>query len=505
MSTTTKNWFIVFCLVLGLISKAQCFAKRALENENLEDNDENYDYIDYDYTGNYNDSDNDNNDNHDSKSAITSMGQNPPYFEQTNVHVTADPNSDVILNCDVRNFHVNNVVIWSKDETVYANGQYTLNKRVETLKNNSIVLKNIKPDDAGTYYCEVLPEKIRLEVVLDVSKMLNIQCDGRDVIDRKIVFRQGESHICECKSRGSNEANIKWSVNGNRFDETLGELIHGSIILNGIEDHHNGIYQCLDDDGSEKPKHGMFIIEVLFPPKVTTHRHHINTEIGGNAELYCDYKGNPIAITTWLKNNQPIKYSEKYMITYAMEKHFNRSTLTVKDVTMEDLGEYICRAENSIGSNELRTHLMLEPEKGQLENVVIDGKKVTLHWLVRSLQPLSEAVLDYKMSGSYTWSSTTVIHTQRHENGIWKVTHEMELIEGEWQTRMKTKNIMGWSKFSAPFVFKIEDEDDFNNETSNDKLAMAGFGVTRSASTTVFNSLLQSILILTLGVQIYML
>lgn len=42
---------------------------------------------------------------------------------------------------------------------------------------------------------------------------------------------------------------------------------------------------------------------------------------------------------------------------------------------------------------------MLEPEKGQLENVIIDGKKVTLNWLVRSLQPLSEAVLDYKMSG----------------------------------------------------------------------------------------------------------
>lgn len=42
---------------------------------------------------------------------------------------------------------------------------------------------------------------------------------------------------------------------------------------------------------------------------------------------------------------------------------------------------------------------MLEPEKGQLENYKIEGKKITLHWLVRSLQPLSEAVLDYKLSG----------------------------------------------------------------------------------------------------------
>lgn len=121
--------------------------------------------------------------------------------------------------------------------------------------------------------------------------------------------------------------------------------MHGSIILNSIDDHHGGVYQCLEDDGSEKPRHGMFNVEVLYAPKVTTHRHHINTELGGNAELYCDFKGNPIAITTWLKNNQPKKYSEKYIIKFATEKHFNRSTLFVKNVTMDDLGEYICRAE----------------------------------------------------------------------------------------------------------------------------------------------------------------
>lgn len=84
---------------------------------------------------------------------------------------------------------------------------------METLKNNSILLKNVQPEDAGNYYCEVYPEKIRLQVKLEINKILTILCDGRDVMDRTVVFRQGESHICECKSRGSDEANIKWSLN----------------------------------------------------------------------------------------------------------------------------------------------------------------------------------------------------------------------------------------------------------------------------------------------------
>lgn len=117
------------------------------------------------------------------------------------------------------------------------------------------------------------------------------------------------------------------------------------MILNGINDHHSGLYQCLDDDLKEKPRHGMFNIVVHYKPKVTTHRHHINAEIGGTADLYCDYRGDPIATTQWLKNKRPLSYSEKYMITNTMEKHFNRSALTVRDVTIDDLGEYICQAE----------------------------------------------------------------------------------------------------------------------------------------------------------------
>ncbi|XP_075166236.1 lachesin [Haematobia irritans] len=409
----------------------------------------------------------------------------PPYFIENEVKISSSPDMDVMLNCDVKNFHANNVIMWYKDTTAIIQGQFSLNSRYENLKNNSILLRQALPSDSGNYFCTVLPQNITQNIILTVEKFLTIYCDGIDVLDRQITYRQGESHKCVCRTPGSESNNIKWYLNSRRSTEAELEVDNNTINLNNIDEHHSGIYQCLDDDGSPKPRHGMFELIVYYAPKVTTHRHHVNTEIGGNAQLYCDYRGEPIATTRWMRNNNIISYSEKHMMSLSTDKLFNRSTLTVNDVTTDDLGEYKCLAENTIGSSELRVHLMLEPEKGQFEDIKIKGNVVTLYWLVRSLQPLSEAVLDYKMTGSYTWSTTTVLHTHRHEDGIWKVTHEMELLPGEWQTRMKTRNTKGWSKFSTPYIFTINDVDERNTKVEippniiadvKEKVAVASFG-----------------------------
>jgi len=55
--------------------------------------------------------------------------------------------------------------------------------------------------------------------------------------------------------------------------------------------------------------------------------------------------------------------------------------------------------ENAIGSNEVKVHVSYVPETPQFEDMSVEGNQVTLHWLVRSRQPLSEAMLDYQVTG----------------------------------------------------------------------------------------------------------
>lgn len=126
-------------------------------------------------------------------------------------------------------------------------------------------------------------------------------------------------------------------------------------------------------------------------------------------------------------------------------------------------------------------YLTYNPEKPQFEGMTMSGRTVKLHWLVRSTQPLTEAIMNYKIDkvggysvelacwGSkcgyhfplqtYKWSTDSILNTKKHpeNNGYWKLQHEIELTEGLWHAQVKTKNTHGWSHFSADHSFVVAD------------------------------------------------
>ncbi|XP_068145086.1 neural cell adhesion molecule 2 [Drosophila tropicalis] len=477
MRDTTCLWLI--CLLIGQFYAQSQASPVESDNGNQEEyQDDDYDYGDEDDAGT------------DAIPSIEPASIDPPYFEQEYVSLRAKPGDNVVINCDVRNFQLSNAVMWYKNQTIIANGQIAISNRVEGMKNNSILIKNVTPEDADDYYCLVLPDQIRQHTSLMVGARLSILCDGLDITDRSQTFKQGDHHKLECRTYMATSTNIKWSLNGHRLESSDSE--NGVIMLDNIDESNVGVYQCLGDDGSRDPPHGMVTIDVHYSPKVSTHRHHVNAIEGGHAELYCNYRANPIALSFFIKGAQTLQISEKYSIKNSFHEGHNRTTLLVKNIEASDLGEYLCHAENAIGSNEVKIQLSYNPETPQFEDMTIDGNKVTLHWLVRSLQPLSEAMLDYQLTGSYTWSTVTVLKTQHHNQtgGIWKITHQMELKPGLWHAHVKTKNTHGWSNFSPDHEFQIKSDDadssiDDVDMPPPDDLVRAGFGVGNVATTLV--------------------
>ncbi|XP_037942693.1 protein amalgam [Teleopsis dalmanni] len=455
MISRNIQYFLTFYLLLGILHKGFC-------GKIQDDPNSTNDYLSDDYV--YDDEDDISKPNSNEQVSINPLlpTMDPPYFVHDEMNSHANPGEDVLLNCDVRNFQINNVILWYKENISISNGQFVTRNRIESYKNNTIRIKNVQIEDAGNYYCQLLPQNKSLHITLSVGGRLSILCDGRDVTERSVILREGDTHVFECKIYTSQSTNVKWSFNGQRAENVVTEINGTKLTIDGISAEHAGIYQCLGDDGTSEPPNGMVTVDVQYSPKLSTHRRYVNTQKNSKAELYCDFKANPISISKWLRNEKVLGYSEKYMVKNVVLNGHNRTILTIADTTSDDLGEYFCHVENSVGFDKLKIRLIFEPELPQFEDIKIDGRKVRMQWLVRSVQPLSEAVLSYQIEGSYTWSTVSVIHTQRHgENtDMWKITHEMELIPGNWHARMKAKNTVGWSEFSAAHNFKIKHDNE---------------------------------------------
>lgn len=134
----------------------------------------------------------------------------------------------------------------------------------------------------------------------------------------------------------------------------------------------------------------------------------VNTQENDSAQLHCDYKSSSAATVTWIRKNQIIlsgpdgdnERDDKYQLFFeAKDAHLNRSTLVVKNVNDHDLGDYVCTVRNSIGNGSATIGLTYEPETPILDDTHIHGDVVTTQWRIKSLQPLSEVMLNYKQKG----------------------------------------------------------------------------------------------------------
>lgn len=164
---------------------------------------------------------------------------------------------------------------------------------------------------------------------------------------------------------------------------------------------------------------------VLDSPKVNAHRHIVNTKEGDDAELHCNYKSTTMSKVTWHKDTKQLRLDNhiKYStFNETKDEHHESNVLLINNVVADDLGKYECTVQNAIGKGHVQIQLTYEPEPPKFDRVEINGDTVTVHWLIRSLLPLNEVVLNYQKSGSTAWKSEKPVHSESNKDhtGIWK-------------------------------------------------------------------------------------
>lgn len=70
--------------------------------------------------------------------------------------------------------------------------------------------------------------------------------------------------------------------------------------------------------------------------------------------LECRIRGQPLPTITWFKDGRPVDMNERYQAYYLAD---GVCRLAINSPTPDDSGKYICKAENSVWSDQI-THIV---------------------------------------------------------------------------------------------------------------------------------------------------
>lgn len=386
------------------------------------------------------------------------------YFKLDDYTKTVKIGENVTLECQVGNIFPQTIFFWFKTDIhhlIYQQtSRVTTDDRFILLPDHSLVILNVKEQDQGSYFCNVLPENITMTAKLVVLSPLqaHIYEGGREITDRSITYNQHNRIEVECKASGSktNKIDFKWSADGNRLTSNDRIKINGGkLIIEKASYDDIRVYQCLADDGDNGVAHGTVTINIQYTPRVKVSKSIVNTKEGDNAELHCEFETSTESRVIWFKGDEQLPIApdtrSKYYVTYASPKgNKNSSILVINKVKKTDLGQYTCKVENLIGSQNVNITLTFVPEPPTLQRIERDGDYTVTHWHIRSLQPLTEVMLKYRRKDDKIWTEDVPIDKEqsKEHSGSWKIRHRIALASGHWHAHVKAKNSEGWSTFS---------------------------------------------------------
>lgn len=218
---------------------------------------------DDDYANNYDDDES-------KQTSVEATKATLPHAHLTKVedYQPAAEGADVRLQCvkHINNFNnASNLIMWYKGTSLLyqSNVKISQDPRYK-LDNLDLIIQNVRPEDASKYLCKLIPEKDILTINLDVTKppMVKILDNFRDVSDNTITYKEGQRVAFECSA--DEGAIITWSFKGERLTGSKHgvRVDHGKLMINKVEHHNGGTYQCLVVKGNDTPVHQSVYLNV---------------------------------------------------------------------------------------------------------------------------------------------------------------------------------------------------------------------------------------------------
>lgn len=273
------------------------------------------------------------------------------YANKTVIKATAIQHSKKHLDCRADGVPPPQIT-WIMPDNIFLTAPY-YGGRITVHQNGTLEIRNIRLSDSADFTCVVRSEggESVLVVQLKVLEMLR-RPTFRNPFNEKVVAQVGKPVAMNCSVDGNPTPEIIWILpDGTQFangpqNSPYLMASNGSLIVYKATRNKSGKYRC-----TARNKVGyiekLILLEIGQKPVILTYEPGMIKSAGGESlSLHCVSDGIPKPNVKWttpggLVIDRP-QVGGKYIL------HEN-GTLVIKETTAHDRGNYICKAQNSVG------------------------------------------------------------------------------------------------------------------------------------------------------------
>ncbi|XP_051738417.1 obscurin-like isoform X38 [Ctenopharyngodon idella] len=208
-------------------------------------------------------------------------------------------------------------------------------------------------------------------------------------------------------------------------------------------------------------------------PRFLTRPKAFSLSVGRDASLSCTIVGNPVPVVTWEKDKLLLSTGGRFKTVEDGDVY----RLTIYDLTLEDSGQYICRAKNNVGEAYAAVTLKVGLPETVVERAPVFivkpvstrvglGGDVTFYCRVAA-HPAPN--FDWEKDGRYLGESNRIKITSENESSSLRIQSARSLDSGTYTCR--AQNSIGRSQSAATLVVDLQDTRLLNADKSTSLLS----------------------------------
>ncbi|KAK7916746.1 hypothetical protein WMY93_012507 [Mugilogobius chulae] len=175
---------------------------------------------------------------------------------------------------------------------------------------------------------------------------------------RDITIRTGHTARLECAAVGHPTPQIAWQKDGGTdFPAARERRMHvmpddDVFFIMSVKPEDMGVYSCTAKNmaGTLSANATLTVLET---PHLAQEMEDRTVVVGDTVALQCKALGSPAPRITWLRNDQPLRQSERHHFTPGNQ------LLVIGSVSVEDAGRYTCLMSNTIGTERAHSQLIV--------------------------------------------------------------------------------------------------------------------------------------------------